>query len=82
MAGMKKIWLWFRAIVEVVLGIFFIADAVLLGLPKSIGSFMRGEIAYGLGSVLGSILIGLLGLWLYRDGRNVGLRLRSKPALG
>jgi hypothetical protein len=64
MAGMKK----FMAVLEFIVGGLLCLGAV-SDIPRVIKGFASGNIAYALGSILGTFILGYLGYWLIKHGR-------------
>jgi len=79
---MNKVWPVVRCAVEGILGLYLMAYALLLGLPKGIAAILHHNIAYGLGTLAGVLIVGTLSSYLLRDAIRVGSRLRSKSNLG
>ena len=73
---MRKFLLAVRMVAEGVFGLF-----VLLTLPVSLMKTLteRWDLAYLLGSVVGMILMLLLGIWLLKDTGRIFSRLKSPP---
>ncbi len=63
------------AVLEFIVGGFLLAAALLYDLPRVIAGFAHGGIAYALGTLVGTVILGALGWVLIRHGSKVW----SKP---
>jgi len=76
MGDMRKTLSVLRIVIEGLLGLFFML-AVLAQLPRYVGA-LASSLAYALGGLAGSLILGVLGYYLIRDAMRVAERVRSK----
>ncbi|HEX9201688.1 MAG TPA: hypothetical protein VF865_19175 [Acidobacteriaceae bacterium] len=75
---MKKFLLALRMAVEGILG-FLVLLTVPVSLLRVLAARSQESIAYLLGSLVGMILMLVLGIWLLKDAGRVFGRLKSSP---
>ena len=56
------------AIIEFIVGGFLLASALLYDLPRVVITLVLGTVAYALGSLVGTIILGVIGWLLIRHG--------------
>lgn len=74
---MRKAFLWFRWVIEGILGVFLLMGC-LADVTKIPASIHEGIPAF-LGSVVGTFLMGYFGYWLLNNAINLYKRLTQLP---